>query len=424
MDTRGPHAARAAASSADSGQPVLASRSRSADSAAPADSLPSLTGSAPPKKKSRRTAQRPAEEPILAECLLQPSGSSCSGVALVDKGFTMGSICSGIGTCHKAMAVLRRFNPSLRVQHIFACEKDPRCRAHLEKLVEYHPGCVLYRNIMLDEDTLPKVDFLVNGFPCQPFSQANRKRRGDQDPRGQIFIKNIEYIKRARPQAIVLENVPGLQSFARPMLSEAIGRLQALGYSVAGRKLNSLHYGGVPQSRLRLYIVAWLPAVESGGLMRPQPVPRPSLASVLGDEHGERDKLPSAPHARAKALGAEARLSHLKLTEIERDGVVVNCNAISGAVTMGHTPCLTATRAGSGGFWLLSRHRFMTLSEMLRLQAMDPTTDLQTSTAQAGKMIGNAFTQSVIARVMATALRASGLCSSVVDPYERLTTDP
>jgi site-specific DNA-cytosine methylase len=403
---------------------VLAKRRRSADSATPADSLPSPTGSAPPKKKSRRTAQRPAEEPILAECLLQPSGSSCSGVALVDKGFTMGSICSGIGTCHKAMAVLRRFNPSLRVQHIFACEKDSRCRAHLEKLVEYHPGCVLYRNIMLDEDTLPKVDFLVSGFPCQPFSQANRKRRGDQDPRGQIFIKIIEYIERARPQAIVFENVPGLQSFARPMLSEAVGRLRALGYSVAGRKLNSLHYGGVPQSRLRLYIVAWLPAVESGGLMWPQPVPRPSLASVLGDEHGERDKLPSAPQARAKVLGAEARLSHLKLTEIERDGVVVNCNAISGAVTIGHTPCLTATRAGSGGFWLLGRHRFMTLSEMLRLQAMDPTTDLQTSTAQAGKMIGNAFTQSVIARVMATALRASGLCSSVVDPYERLATDP
>ena len=158
--------------------------------------------------------------------------------------------------------------------------------------------------------------------------------------------------------------------------------------------------------------------------MWPQPLSRPCIASVLCEERGELDQLPSAPRARAKVLQAEARLSQLGLTDSERDGIVVNCNAISGAVTIGHTPCLTATRAGSGGFWLLGRHRFMTLSEMLRLQAMDPTTDLQTSTAQAGKMIGNAFTQSVIARVMATALRASGLCSSVVDPYERLATDP
>ena len=134
----GATSARVAGRSAVSGQQGLAKRKRSADPGAPAES-PLLSGSSSmPKKKSRRTTQSP-EEPRLAERLLRPSDSSCSGVPLGDKCFTMGSICSGIGTCHKAMALLRRFNPTLHVQHIFACEKDPKCRVHLNKLVENHP---------------------------------------------------------------------------------------------------------------------------------------------------------------------------------------------------------------------------------------------------------------------------------------------
>ena len=63
----------------------------------------------------------------------------------------------------------------------------------------------------------------------------------------------------------------------------------------------------------------------------------------------------------------------------------------------------------------------MNVAEMMRLQAMRPDrlsfTGLGLTRRQIGQMIGDAFTQSVIARVLVHLLFAAGLTGTLVDPW-------
>lgn len=106
----------------------------------------------------------------------------------------------------------------------------------------------------IKEKNLPDFDLLVGGFPCQSFSIAG-KRKGFNDPRGQMFY-HIERILRAKqPARFVLENVTGLLSHdGGRTFKIIIAALAALGYRVEWRVLNSKDFG-VPQHRERVYIV-------------------------------------------------------------------------------------------------------------------------------------------------------------------------
>lgn len=105
-------------------------------------------------------------------------------------------------------------------------------------------------------NTVPDHDLLLAGFPCQPFSNAG-KRQGFRDAtRGTLFFHIAEIVSEKRPKAVLLENVRGL-------LSQDAGRtyrtitesLSELGYIVHGKLLNARDFG-LPQNRVRLFIVA------------------------------------------------------------------------------------------------------------------------------------------------------------------------
>jgi DNA (cytosine-5)-methyltransferase 1 len=99
----------------------------------------------------------------------------------------------------------------------------------------------------------PRVDVVVGGPPCQPWSTGG-KRLGEADPRDgwPIFLQALEAIK---PQAFIAENVVGFAAgVRRPVYHALTQRLEALGYNVTAKVLNAADYG-VPQRRLRLVIV-------------------------------------------------------------------------------------------------------------------------------------------------------------------------
>ncbi|GAA3691081.1 DNA (cytosine-5)-methyltransferase 1 [Yimella lutea] len=58
----------------------------------------------------------------------------------------------------------------------------------------------------LKEDTVPSVDLLVGGPPCQGFSQLNRSKVGIE--RNDLWKSYAETVVRAQPKWFVLENVP------------------------------------------------------------------------------------------------------------------------------------------------------------------------------------------------------------------------
>ena len=100
----------------------------------------------------------------------------------------------------------------------------------------------------------PKFDFLLAGFPCQPFSYAG-KQKGFGDTRGTLFFEVERLLATHQPKAFLLENVRGLTTHdAGRTLKTIVGKLELLGYGVKCLLLNSSDFG-VPQNRVRVYIV-------------------------------------------------------------------------------------------------------------------------------------------------------------------------
>ncbi len=97
-------------------------------------------------------------------------------------------------------------------------------------------------------------DIVVGGSPCQPFSLANSRRKGEQHPLFPTFPRFFDLVLEIEPKVFVLENVKGLLTARfRPLLEKQLDRVRKL-YRVAYRVLNSAHYG-VPQRRERLFVI-------------------------------------------------------------------------------------------------------------------------------------------------------------------------
>ena len=110
-----------------------------------------------------------------------------------------------------------------------------------------------------------KIEVLAGGPPCQPFSRAGRSMirhrvlTGAADPhdeRRDLWRSFLEVVQLARPQAVVMENVPDMaldreMFIVRSMTEE----LEQIGYSVSARVIDTWRYG-VPQMRQRLLLVA------------------------------------------------------------------------------------------------------------------------------------------------------------------------
>lgn len=110
---------------------------------------------------------------------------------------------------------------------------------------------------------IPDFDVLVAGFPCQPFSIAGRQK-GFDDERGNLFFEITRIIDAKRPKCVFLENVPNLIEHDNGKTFLVIfNSLAQFGYSVRYQILDSSKYGNVPQTRKRIFIVAFLDDYDS-----------------------------------------------------------------------------------------------------------------------------------------------------------------
>ncbi|MBN8253260.1 DNA (cytosine-5-)-methyltransferase [Priestia flexa] len=108
-----------------------------------------------------------------------------------------------------------------------------------------------------DINEIDNFDFLLAGFPCQPFSYAG-KQKGFGDTRGTLFFEIERLLQKYRPTGFLLENVRGLVSHDKGRtLKTIVEKLEALNYQVNYVVLNSSNFG-VPQNRVRIYIVGLL----------------------------------------------------------------------------------------------------------------------------------------------------------------------
>lgn len=114
----------------------------------------------------------------------------------------------------------------------------------------------------IHNEFIPDFDFLLGGFPCQPFS-AGGKRQGFLDTRGTLFFEIERILRDKKPYGFILENVEGLVKHDLENKNDEIGRTlktilhtleNDLGYKTSWKVFDSLEFA-LPQSRKRIFIV-------------------------------------------------------------------------------------------------------------------------------------------------------------------------
>ncbi|MDR1939994.1 MAG: DNA (cytosine-5-)-methyltransferase [Clostridiales bacterium] len=124
----------------------------------------------------------------------------------------------------------------------------------------------------IDADTIPCIDVLTAGFPCQPFS-IRGKQLGFGDPRGNLFFEIGRVIDAKRPQVIFIENVANLVKHDEGRTFLVIyNTLAQFGYYVTYKILDSYTHGNIPQKRERIFVVAFKDYERCKGFKFPEPI--------------------------------------------------------------------------------------------------------------------------------------------------------
>lgn len=99
-----------------------------------------------------------------------------------------------------------------------------------------------------------QVAVLAGGPPCQSFSVFGR-RRGMEDPRRNLMLRFINYVRELEPEFFWLENVTGLLTVdGGRAFNQILAALKAIGlYKVEHYAIEAADYG-VPQFRSRVFI--------------------------------------------------------------------------------------------------------------------------------------------------------------------------
>ena len=130
---------------------------------------------------------------------------------------------------------------------------------------------------------LPNHDLLTGGVPCQSWSIAGRNL-GFDDDRGQLWNDTIYLLNQSKPKAFIFENVKGLvDPRNQQALNYILERIKEAGYYANYYVLNSYDYG-VPQNRVRIYIIGFLEEYFYNKFQLPQPVQNKiRLSDILTD---------------------------------------------------------------------------------------------------------------------------------------------
>lgn len=105
-----------------------------------------------------------------------------------------------------------------------------------------------------ENQRMPRIDLLTGGFPCQPFSQAG-KRKGTSDNR-YLWPEMLRVIQDFKPTWIIAENVRGLLTMQQGMVFENICLdLEKSGYEVQAFIIPACAVNA-PHRRDRVWIVA------------------------------------------------------------------------------------------------------------------------------------------------------------------------
>lgn len=127
-----------------------------------------------------------------------------------------------------------------------------------------------------------ELDVLIGGPPCQGFSIAGPRDMNDK--RNSLYLAMVKLADRLKPQAILLENVPGmLQTNDGIGAKRIVSDFAKIGYKMVPKLLYAPDFG-VPQIRKRVFFVGLL---DGSSFEFPEPCVKPedyvTCEQAIGD---------------------------------------------------------------------------------------------------------------------------------------------
>ena len=236
------------------------------------------------------------------------------------------------------------------------------CQTYEDNL-GHKPVCADIADI--DLKSIPKVDVVIGGFPCQDFSHAGN-RKGFSSKRGRLYQFMVDVVKRCDPQVFVAENVKGLLTI--PGAIEIIkSDFEKAGYDVKHRLLNASDYG-VPQNRERVIIVG---VKGTNSFEWPQPDSKKITSKqAIGDLEGKKwGEVDGHVWSKAKRNDGSQGQSSIKADQ----------------------PSITIRAEHHGNIeYHYSLKRRLSVREAARLQSFPDSFELTSSASSSYRQIGNA----------------------------------
>lgn len=319
------------------------------------------------------------------------------GVSFID-------LFAGIGGFHIAM---EKFNGEC----VFVSEKDKYAQKTYiyNHLKTEHKKSLLYGDITkIEASTIPEHDILCAGFPCQPFSISG-KQLGFEDSRGTMFFEIIRIVNQLKPNILLLENVSNLKGHAGgETLENMKDMLENEGYRVFYKILNASDFG-VPQSRKRIYFVAFHERLNVNHFDFPKGLNiETRLSNVLEDEENidesfyiNRTDIVMKSEEEILEFESSKLNQPIRIGTINKGGQGDRIYSVNG-----HAITLSAEGGGSGAktgaYFINGRIRRLTTRECLRVQGYPETFEFPTdvSLRQSYKQLGNTVAIPVLENII------------------------
>ena len=295
----------------------------------------------------------------------------------------IGTDCSGIEAPIEALKKIKK-KYGIDFNHIFSSETN---KYAIDCIKKHNNPKILFGDIQKRNiKDVPNIDVYVSGFPCQPYSRAN-KFKSEVDPRLNLFEDCLKVILKKKPKCFILENVKTLKTLNKGYyFNQIVDRLEDNGsYNVYNKVINSKDQG-IPQCRERLYIIGILKSDIKKDFVFPYDLKMKPLKKFIDNTSNEKIDIKPSNYNLFKNIPEDSIFIDIGFREAKFP------NSDKWA------PCITA----QPNMWCVPKQRKATIKEYLMLQGF-PKSYQKPDTVSDHQLkirVGNSMTVNVIERLL------------------------
>ncbi len=135
---------------------------------------------------------------------------------------------------------------------VYAVDNDKWAVETYNKNFEHKATCADIKDVNFT--SIPEVDVMIGGFPCQSFSTVN-PTKDTNDDRANLYKQIVRFLKIKQPKYFICENVKGIMTLQYgAIIKKIMAEFSQCGYNVSTKMLKAVEFG-VPQRRERVIIV-------------------------------------------------------------------------------------------------------------------------------------------------------------------------